>query len=143
MLPPRPSSSSSLSHPPAAARALEKSGAKLGIVGAGVQGSCNPVEGNYQTLFAVAGNGTWLGVLPGEEERWGCGVLHAWWPRCNGGQASSGPDSRSTHLSFPLAPSYLPQARATPSSSTAAARSTLPRTRSAGAAPTAARRWRG
>ena len=58
---------------PAAARALRESGLAVGITAAGVTGSCNPTDGSSAFMWAAAGNGSWLGIEPGERRQLGAG----------------------------------------------------------------------
>jgi hypothetical protein len=49
---------------PSAAKALAASGKQVGVTGAGLTGSCNPAEGNYQVVYAAAATGSWKAILP-------------------------------------------------------------------------------
>lgn len=35
------------------------------MTAAGVISSCNPADAGYQPMYAAAGNGSWLGIIPG------------------------------------------------------------------------------
>ncbi|EFN59881.1 hypothetical protein CHLNCDRAFT_153950 [Chlorella variabilis] len=49
---------------PSAVRALAASGLAVGMTAAGVISSCNPADAGYQPMYAAAGNGSWLGIIP-------------------------------------------------------------------------------
>jgi hypothetical protein len=49
---------------PSAAKALAEAGRPVGVVGAGVRGSCNPDEGD-EKLYEAAAPGSWRVVVPG------------------------------------------------------------------------------
>ena len=70
-------------HCAAAVRALAESGLAVGISAAGIIGSCNPADAGYQAVFGAAGNGSWLGLIPGKPCRQ-LELLHllfpcSWW----------------------------------------------------------------
>ena len=50
----------------AAVRSLAASRRAVGISAAGIIGSCNPADAGYQAVFGAAGNGSWLGLVPGK-----------------------------------------------------------------------------
>lgn len=50
---------------PSAVASLRKSGKKIGVAGASVLSSCNPVEGNYEKFFAAGAAGSWEIVMNG------------------------------------------------------------------------------
>lgn len=126
---------------PAAARALAASGQAVGMVGAGIQGSCNPADAGFEVMYAAAGNGTWLGVAPG---------MYVAGVECRG-CLLSGLQARGCPLSADLpawsSPTCLPpppkQAPATASLQTQVAWATWQRTCCAGVARTAVLRWLG
>ena len=50
---------------PSAVESLRASGKTISVVGAGVEGSCNPSEGNYERFFEAAAGGSWELVIKG------------------------------------------------------------------------------
>jgi hypothetical protein len=50
---------------PSAVQALKESGKTISVVGAGVEGSCNPAEGNYAKFFDAGAAGSWELVIEG------------------------------------------------------------------------------
>ena len=50
---------------PSAVEALRASGETISVVGAGISGSCNPTDGNYERFFDAAAGGSWELVIKG------------------------------------------------------------------------------
>ena len=48
---------------PSAVAALRESGKAVSVIGAGITGSCNPTEGNYEKFYAAGSGGSWKLVI--------------------------------------------------------------------------------
>lgn len=48
---------------PSAVRALTGTGKRLGVVGSGIVGSCNPPGANYVQFWGAVGSGSWLTIV--------------------------------------------------------------------------------